>query len=249
MLFPFNAAIEMRPSPVMYTCAFSARALVWGCVRPVKLFQFWSAKKSNTRRLGKLPEHSDLALDVAPFARGVEVFLESGVKLFSHADDAVSHSLHLRLPLSVEIGVTQNGIGNSGTVDRRVRVHGSDDDLQLAVDARLLSRVRRGEGESTNALSVQAHVLSERLGQSNLVALGNKVTDGKGILGGGTRGKALIGHVEEREKFLLLHDVGNFGPLFRGRINTSGVVGTSVEQDDSLLWSCLGSGNVRAGIE
>jgi len=75
------------------------------------------------------------------------------------------------------------------------------------------------------------------------MALGNKVSDGEGILGGGARGKALIGHVEEREDFLLLHDVGNFGPLFLGRINTSGVVGTSVEQDDGLLWSCLQSQN------
>ena len=186
---------------------------------------------------------------MAPFARSVEIFLESGVKLFSHADDTVSHSLYLRFPLGVEIGIIQNGVGNSGTVERGVRVHGSDDDLQLAVDARLLSRVRSGEGESTNALSVQPHVLSERLCQSNLVALGNKVTDGKGILGGGARGEALIGHVEEREKFLLLHDVGNFGPLFLGRINTSRVVGTSVEQDDSLLWSCLRSGNIRARID
>lgn len=246
MLFPFNPAIEMRPSAVMYTCAFSARALVWGGVRPVKLFQFWSAKKANTRRLDKLPEHAYLALDVAPFARSVEVFLESGVKLFSHADDTVSHSFHLRLPLGVKIGVTQNGIGNSGTVERGIRVHGSDDDLQLAVDARLLSWVRSGEGEGTNALSVQAHVLSERLGQSNLVALGNKMTDGKGVLDGGARGEALIGHVEEREKFPLLHNVGNFSPLFRGRINTSRVVGTSVEQDYSLLWSCLRLENIRA---
>lgn len=249
MLLPFNPAIEIRPSAVMYTCAFSARALVCGGVRPVKLFQFWSAKKLNTKRLGNLPEHADLALDVAPFARGVEVFLESGVKLFSHADDTVSHSLHFRLPLSVEIGVTQDGIGNSGTVERGIRVQGSDDDLQLTVDTRLLSRVRSGEGESTNALSVQAHILSERLGQSNLVALGNKMTDSKGILVGGARGEALIGHVEEREKFLLFHDVGNFGPLFRGRINTSGIVGTGMEQDDSLLWGCLRSENIRAGIE
>jgi len=144
----------------MYTCAFSARALVWGGVRPVKLFQFWLGEKLNNR-LGSLPEHANLAFDVAPFPWGVEVFLESGVKLFSHADDTVSHSLHLRLPLGVEIGVIQDSIGNSSAVERGVRIHGSDNDLQLAVDPRLLSWVRGGEGESTNALSVQTHVLSE----------------------------------------------------------------------------------------
>lgn len=34
---PFKPAIEIRPSAVMYTCAESARAFVWGAVKPVKL--------------------------------------------------------------------------------------------------------------------------------------------------------------------------------------------------------------------
>jgi len=37
MLLPFNPAIEIRPLEVMYTCALSARTLVCGAVKPVKL--------------------------------------------------------------------------------------------------------------------------------------------------------------------------------------------------------------------
>lgn len=71
------------------------------------------------------------------------------------------------------------------------------------------------------------------------MALGNEVAGGKGILVSVTTGKALVGHVEESEVALLLHDIADLAPLGLGRVNTGGVVGTGVEQDDAVLGGCL----------
>jgi len=112
----FNvAAIQSshRNAPIaghVYVCLFGEGLGLWGC------------KTGET-------EHADLALDVAPFTWGLEVFLKGVVKLLSHADDTVSHSLDLCLPLNVKFPVAQDGVGDSGTVNRGVGVHGSDDDL------------------------------------------------------------------------------------------------------------------------
>lgn len=155
----------------------------------------------------KVPEHANLALDVAPFARSFEVIGQDIVKILSHSDDPVGHSLHLTLPLGVKLFVAQNGVGNASTVGGRVRVHRTDNDLQLAVNARLLIGIGGDQGEGSDTLAIKTHVLGERLAECDLVALRNEVTNGEGVAGSRARSKALVCHVEEGEKFTLLADV------------------------------------------
>jgi hypothetical protein len=61
-------------------------------------------------------EHSDLPLDMAPVSRSVPVD-ETVVEGFSHLDDSVGHALDLGQPLSVEGLVTEDGGGDSSTMD------------------------------------------------------------------------------------------------------------------------------------
>ena len=89
-----------------------------------------------------------------PFSGGIKLVLEREVKLLSHADDAVSHAFNFSLPLSVKLLVTEYSVGDSGTVQRWIRVQGSDNNLQLTVNASLFLRICGGKGEGTNALSV-----------------------------------------------------------------------------------------------
>jgi len=187
----------------------------------------------------KLPEHSNLALDVTPLAGSLEIMGQGVVKLLTHADDTVGHSFDLTLPLGIELGVAEDGVGDAGAIGRRIRVHGADDDLELAVDASLLFGIGSYKGEGTNALAVKSHVLSERLGDGYLVSLGHKVAHGKGITTGRARGEALVGHVEEGEELLLLNDVGDFNPLGLGRVDTCGVVCAGMEENNSALRSRL----------
>jgi hypothetical protein len=79
------------------------------------------------------------------------------------------------------------------------------------------------------------HVLSETLAQSDVVALSNEVAGGKGILVSVTAGKALVGHVEESEVALRLHDIADLAPLGLGGVNTGGVVSTGVQQNNAAL--------------
>ena len=48
-----------------------------------------------------VPEHSNLRLDVSPFARGFQLVSQSVVQDITHADDSVSHSLDLSLPVII----------------------------------------------------------------------------------------------------------------------------------------------------
>jgi hypothetical protein len=100
-------------------------------------------------------EHANLAGDMGPVVLGaklLQVLLEEG----AHADDAVSHALDLTKPLLVELGVVEDLYGDAGTVDGRVRVHRTDKDLELGVDALLLSGVGTDQGEGTDTLAIQA---------------------------------------------------------------------------------------------
>lgn len=99
-------------------------------------------------------EHADLAGDVRPVVLGAEllkVLLEEG----THGDDAVSHLLDLTEPLLVESRAVEDLGGDAGTVDGRVGVQRSDDDLELRVDTLLLVGIGADKGEGTNTLTIE----------------------------------------------------------------------------------------------
>jgi hypothetical protein len=86
-----------------------------------------------------------------------------------------------------------------------------------------------------SSLNETYHVLGETLAQSDVVALGNEVARSKGISVSVTAGEALVGHVEESEVTLRLHDIADLAPLGLGGVNTGGVVSTGVQQNDAAL--------------
>lgn len=98
-------------------------------------------------------------------------------------------------------------------------------------------------------MSETHHVLGERLAEGNVVALLDKVADSEGILVGVTAGKALVGHVEEGEVALLLDDIRDLLPLLLTGVNTSGVVGAGVEEEDTAVGGSLDIGNQTLKVE
>lgn len=191
---------------------------------------------------------SYLASDVRPVVLAAEL-LEVGAEERAHLDDAVSHALDLTEPLLVESRVVHDGGGDTGTVDGRVRVEGTNEDLDLGLDALLLLGVLADEGESTNALAVETHVLGKALAQSDVVALLDEVAGSEGILVSVTAGEALVGHVKEGEVLLLLQDIADLAPLSLGGIDTGGVVCASVKQDDAALGGGLDIGDHALEVE
>jgi hypothetical protein len=183
----------------------------------------------------------------------LEVLLEGS----THGDDAVGHSLDLSKPLLVELGGVQNLRGDASSVNGRVRVHGTDQDLDLGVDTLLLLWRLSKDRERTNTLAVKTlyalsatgiaglkrtttnHVLGERLAEHNLVALLDEVTESVGILVGITGGESLVGHVEQREVTASLDGVADRPPLLGSGVNTSGVVRAGVQEEDGAAGSVL----------
>lgn len=178
-------------------------------------------------------------------AEVLQVLLEKG----THLNDTVSHALDLTQPLLVQGGVVHDGRGDTGSVDRGVRVEGTDENLDLGVHALLLLGRLADKGESTNTLTIETHVLGETLAQGNVVALFHKVARSEGILVSVSAGKALVGHVEEGKVALLLHDVANLAPLVLSRVNTGRIVSAGMEQDNAVLGSGLDVGNQALEVE
>ena len=84
-------------------------------------------------------------------AESLEVLLQES----THLDDAVGHALDLTEPLLVQGGVVHDSGGDTGTVNGRVGVEGTDENLDLRLDALLLLGRLADEGESTDTLTIE----------------------------------------------------------------------------------------------
>lgn len=81
--------------------------------------------------------------------------LEVLLKQSTHLDNPVRHALDFTQPLGVEGRVVHDSRGDAGTVDRRVGVEGTNEDLDLRLDAFLLFGIFADEGECTNTFTVE----------------------------------------------------------------------------------------------
>lgn len=139
-----------------------------------------------------------------PVLLGAKVVLEVSTQLVAHGDDTVSHDLDLTQPLLLEFGRVEDGVDNAGTVDGGVRVHGTDQDLQLGLDACTLLSVGAGDREGTDTLTIETHVLGKRLREHKRVTIADKLAKRIRITVTVTRGEALVGHVKEDKVTTLL---------------------------------------------
>lgn len=88
------------------------------------------------------------------------------------------------------------------------------------------------EVEGTDTFTVETHDLGEGLRDAHLEALVQEVSKAKSILIHAARSEALVCGVKEGIKLIALANLGNFLPLVLSWVDTSGVVGAGVEQDD-----------------
>lgn len=93
--------------------------------------------------------------------------------------------------------------------------------------------------EGSDSLSVETKVLGKGLAQQELDVKLHEESDGVGILLEVTRGKSLVGRVEEDEVTILDDSVGNLSPLLLGWIAASWVVSAGVEQEYRASWSSI----------
>jgi len=105
-------------------------------------------------------EHSDLGFNVFPLSWSLE-FDELVVESFSHGNDSVGHSLDLYQPFVVELRGTKDGADKSGTVDGRVGVEWSNDNLELRVDSCLLIGIGTDKRDGSDSFAVQPEVLGK----------------------------------------------------------------------------------------
>ena len=93
------------------------------------------------------------------------------------------------------------------------------------------------------------HVLGERLAKSNVVALLNEMANCESVLVSVTTGKSLVSHVEKGKVALVLDNIGDLLPLLLAGVNTSGIVSTCVEKEDTAVGSRLDVGDQTLEIE
>lgn len=92
--------------------------------------------------------------DVGPVVLATQV-LEVLLQESAHLDDPVGHTLDLTEPLLVQLGVVHDGGGDASTVNGRVRVEGTDEDLDLGLHALLLLGGFADQREGTHTLTIE----------------------------------------------------------------------------------------------
>jgi len=179
-------------------------------------------------------EHSNLIRDMFPVVR-VASALDACSELGPHFDDSVSHSFNIDEELCVEVGIVENAFGDACAMRGRVRVHWSDNNFELRLDARCFFGVFAHDGKCARALPIETHVLRKRLGEEDVVSVVQKLADGKGICVDRAGGETLVGHVKVDEEIFVFANLREFLPLLGRGINTSRVVGAGVEEDTSTI--------------
>lgn len=94
-----------------------------------------------------------LASNMAPImfaAQRLEVLLEE----CAHFDNAISHTLHFSKPLLVELRIIEDRRGNAGAMDGWIGVQGTDEDLDLGINALLLFSRLADDGECADSFAV-----------------------------------------------------------------------------------------------
>ena len=164
------------------------------------------------------------------------------IQLLSHVDDAISHTLHLTFPLSIKSTIAQYGVCNSGTVNWRAKrielvslyfvhslgVHRPNNDLELRINTSFLFKIACNKGKRSDTLSIEAHVLGERLCQCDLVSFRDEMAHRKSITRSRARRETLVGHVKEWKELLVIDDLGYFTPLVLCRVDSSRIMCASV---------------------
>ena len=128
---------------------------------------------------------------------------------------------------------------NPSSMSGGVAVHGSDQDLDLTLHSGSFLLVSADDGEGSDSLAIETHVLGKTLSQENIVAIVDKLSEGEGISVNISRSKSLIRHVKIWEEVLRLDQGGHFLPLLGCGINSSWIVGTGVEQDHGSFRNVL----------
>lgn len=92
------------------------------------------------------------------------------------------------------------------------------------------------EMEGTCSFAVQAKVLGEGLCDDQLEALFDEVSDGEVILSQISGSKPLIGTVEKGEELAVSDDLSDLFPFILCRVDTRGVMGTGVQENNGALF-------------
>jgi len=176
-------------------------------------------------------EHTNLVGDVGPGALGsygFEFLSQKG----SHFNDSSRHFDKLTKPLLSHGGVVEDHGGDSGSVLGRGRVVSSDDNFDLGKNLIGGGFLSADEVKGSDSLSVESHDLGEGLGDAHLESLVKEESEGLSVLVEVSSDESLVGDVEEGVKTLFLDDLGDGSPLVHGWVDSGGVVGAGVEEDD-----------------
>ena len=165
--------------------------------------------------------------------------LELATERLAHVDYAAGHGLEVPLPLCEELGVVEDERRDAGSVSGRVGNLRALEDGELGRypgDGGLsIGRGSSDEVEAAGTLTVQAEVLCVRLGNAELKALLDKVSDRPAISRKISRGEPLVGRVEEGKVLLRPDDLRDLLPLVLCGVDTRRVMSAGVEHDNAAL--------------
>ena len=107
-------------------------------------------------------EHANLTSNVAPVVSAAVVF-EFLHEASSHFLHAARHVQQVLVPRGSKLGVTEDYVNDSCTMNRRVRVHGSGNTFDARLDFACFSAVSGEERDTTSSFTIETEVFGKGL--------------------------------------------------------------------------------------
>jgi len=151
-------------------------------------------------------EHANLTGDVAPIML-IAQLCELATETDSHLLHTARHVAQVLVPHGCQLGVAEDDVDDTSTVNGRVGVDGSGNLLDAAHGNVLLSLTSTNRGEAASALTVKTKVLGERLEEHDVVGVLLEQLQGVAVLLEVAGGESLVGAIEGGEKLLSLNNL------------------------------------------
>ena len=144
--------------------------------------------------------------------------------------DPIPHVVEFLLPQCGQFGILQNRRDDRCSMAGWIAVIAPYQPFELAEHRRCGLRMLGNHGDRSHPLAVQSEVLREGIADDHFAACGQDLPKSRGVLGQSPP-KTLIGEIDDGQQSMLGQRAGDLPPLLGIRIDASGVVATSMQQD------------------
>ena len=179
-------------------------------------------------------KHTDLLGNVRPIVLAAEG-LQSHNDLLTELSQSLRHVKNFWFPKSGQFFVAEDGIDDSGTVNRRIGVLWEAGLLESGLNDISFGSTATNQLKRTGSFAIETEVLGEGLGEHDSQVFLSEEFERISILIDVITSKTLVSAIEEDEVLFLNAKIEDGLPLLLGWIDSRWVLSTSLNEKNLLI--------------